>query len=436
MTFWAAPSASRVRATLTIPGSKSLTNRYLLLAAIGREPVRVINPLVARDTLLMAGALEALGARIEQADGVWTVTPIDPSVTTEARIDVGLAGTVMRFIPPLAALRHGITHIDGDEAARARPMSTIVNALRALGAQIDAASSPSPATDSPAGAALPLTVVGTGEIRGGRVEIDASASSQFVSALLLAGPLMREGIDLRHVGERLPSLPHIEMTIRVLREAGIAVTTHNNRWVVSPGVPALHDVAIEPDLSNAGPFLAAAMVTGGEVTINHWPACTTQAGDRFRDLFAHMGGHVTWNADTSQLTLRGPAEISPIDVDMHDVGELVPTLAAVCAFACGQSRLRDIGQLRGHETDRLAALVTELGKVGVEAWIDGDDLVISPTATPRSADLASYADHRMATFGAILGLRTPGIRVENIATTSKTLPGFTDLWQTMIGATS
>lgn len=438
MSLWAAPVASRVSASLSIPGSKSLTNRYLILGAIGASDLRINNPLVARDTVLMASALESLGAHIDKSDGVWTVTPArsaDGSLAiASGSVDVGLAGTVMRFVPPLAALSRGDVSFDGDLAARTRPMGTIVEALRTLGAEIDSA-------EVNGQAALPFTVHGTGRLAGGELEIDASASSQFVSALLLAAPLMERGLDLRHVGGRLPSTPHIDMTVDVLREAGISSGVHDDedghRWVVTPSVPKLTEVDVEADLSNAGPFLAAAMVTGGSVSIERWPATTTQAGDWLREAFASMGGTVDFEPTgrTGTLTLRGPETIRPIDVDMHDVGELVPTVAAVCAFASGPSRLRDIGQLRGHETDRLAALVAELEKIGVRARIDGDDLVIEPTGEYHPAQLSSYDDHRMATFGAILGLCIDGVVVENIETTSKTLPGFVTLWEDMVGET-
>ncbi|VEI13725.1 3-phosphoshikimate 1-carboxyvinyltransferase [Trueperella bialowiezensis] len=419
---WAAPHCETVTATVELPGSKSLTNRYLVLAALGDKPTTIHHPLVARDTELMAGALEALGAAIERSDDdtVWTV---HPGAFRGGRVDCGLAGTVMRFIPPLAAFASEPVTFDGDPAARVRPMSAIVGALRDLGVQVDAAS-------YDGAPVLPITVRGTGEVSGGQLEIDASASSQFVSALLLAAPRMTRGLDLRHVGGTLPSQPHIDMTVTVLREAGIDVVAEPTRWIVTPGIPRLPDVTIEPDLSNAGAFLAAAMVTGGSVSVPRWPEHTTQPGDAYRQIFADMGGHVS--LDDGVLSVTGPQQLVPYDADMNDVGELVPTVAAVAAFAPGTSRLRNIGQLRGHETNRLAAIVTELGKVGVPAREEGDDLVITGTPT-RAAVIESYDDHRMATFGAILGLRIPGIRVTNIDTTAKTLPGFANMWTAAFG---
>lgn len=422
---WPAPHSGPVDTIVDIPGSKSLTNRYLVLAALGSEPVTIHHPLAARDTELMAAALESLGAVIIRADDSWT---IQPGPLRGGDVECGLAGTVMRFIPPLAAFAMEPVRLDGDPAARVRPMGAIVEGLRGLGVQVDA-------DELDGSPVLPMTVHGTGSVAGGRLEIDASASSQFVSALLLAAPLMTHGLDLHHVGENLPSQPHIAMTVAVLREAGIDVAEMPadapNRWVVSPNLPQLPDVTIEPDLSNAGAFLAAAMVTGGRVSIPRWPSQTTQAGDAYRDIFAAMGGRVT--LDEGLLTVVGPESITPYDADMKDVGELVPSVAAVAAFAQGTSHLHNIGQLRGHETNRLAALTAELAKIGVRAYEDGDDLVIEGGGPTRAAVIDSYEDHRMATFGAILGLRIDGIEVIDIETTSKTLPEFVAMWNRAFG---
>ncbi len=422
---WSAPLSGPVDAIVDIPGSKSLTNRYFVLAALGSEPVTIHHPLVARDTELMADALESLGAIINRGAEAWTIVP---GPLRGGNVECGLAGTVMRFIPPLATFAMEPVRLDGDPAARVRPMDAIVDGLRGLGVQVDAAE----LNGSPV---LPMTVHGTGSVAGGSLDIDASASSQFVSALLLAAPLMTHGLDLRHVGETLPSQPHIAMTVAVLREAGIDVVEQPvdapNRWIVSPNIPQLSDVTIEPDLSNAGAFLAAAMVSGGRVSIPRWPSQTTQPGDAYREIFTEMGATVT--LDDGLLTVVGPGAIRPYDADMKDVGELVPSVAAVAAFADGTSYLRNIGQLRGHETDRLAALTTELAKIGVTAYEDGDDLVIEGGVPTKAAVIESYEDHRMATFGAILGLRIEGIEVVNIETTSKTLPEFVAMWMQAFG---
>lgn len=434
--FWSAPLATGpIRARVRIPGSKSLTNRYFALAAIADGTSRIVNPLLARDTILMARALETLGTRTQlgEPESVFTAGPLHGG-----QVHVGLAGTVMRFVPALAMLATSDVLIDGDEGARVRPMGPIVEAIRSLGVQVDAASN---ATGEPC---LPLTIHATGSPRGGLVRVDASASSQFLSALMLAAPAIRGGLDIRHVGKRLPSTPHLRMTVEVLRNAGIEVDVFDAdgqrvtgsaqpvRWVVHEGTVRLGTVVVEPDLSNAGPFMAAALVTAGEVSVEGWPAATTQPGAQFASIFEQMGAQIHHDEAAGTLTLTGPQEIGGIDLDMHDVGELVPTVAAVAALASEPSALRNIGQLRGHETDRLAALVAELERVGCPARVEGDDLLIEPptggAAALHGAHLRTYADHRMATFAAILGLAIDGIEVENIATTAKTFPQFTQMW--------
>jgi 3-phosphoshikimate 1-carboxyvinyltransferase len=421
---WPAPHAGApVRATVTLPGSKSITNRALLLAALADGPSLIRRPLRARDTDLMAQALRSLGTSVRavHADGAgaWQVQP--HPLQGPAVVDCGLAGTVMRFVPPVAALAAGSVRLDGDPRARERPMGQIVAALRDLGAQVD---------DGGRGA-LPFDVHGEGGLRGGRVTIDASASSQFVSALLLAGARFDHGVDLRHDGggAGVPSQPHIEMTVHMLRDRGVSVRTEPDRWVVAPGVVNPLDVAVDPDLSNAAPFLAAAAATAGEVVVPHWPENTDQAGDRLRDLLPMLGATV--ERDGSALVVRGPGRLHGADVDLHDVGELTPAIAALCALADSPSRLRGIAHLRGHETDRLAAVASEINALGGDVRETDDGLEIRP-ARLRAGLFRTYADHRMAHAGAILGLVVPGVEVEDIATTSKTYPGFAADWESLL----
>ncbi|MET1035154.1 MAG: 3-phosphoshikimate 1-carboxyvinyltransferase [Arthrobacter sp.] len=422
---WPAPRAGApVDATVRIPASKSLTNRYLVLAAVADGPSRLRAPLHSRDSALMVGALRALGARIEEVPGDGgfgpdlLVHPLDPAADLgEATVDCGLAGTVMRFVPPIAALVRGRVGFDGDPHARNRPMDAVVDALRDLGVGV---------RDDGA-RRLPFTVEGTGTVRGGHLVIDASGSSQFVSALLLVAARFEEGLHLEHVGKPVPSLDHIRMTVAVLREAGVEVDDSvPDHWVVSPGPVRAFDVRIEQDLSNAGPFLAAALATGGTVRVPDWPAQTTQVGDAWRSILARMGASVEYDGGT--LTVRGGAPIRGID--LADASELAPTVAALCALADGESRLTGIAHLRGHETDRLAALVAEINNLGGDAEETADGLVIRPR--PLHGGLfRSYADHRMATAGAIIGLAVDGVTVEDIATTSKTMPEFPVLWQAL-----
>ncbi len=424
---WQAPLArGPVHGTVSVPGSKSATNRALVLAALADAPSRLSRPLLARDTRLMAGALRALGTRVDElptADGTdWVVTP--RSLRGPATIDCGLAGTVMRFVPALATLATGPITFDGDERARQRPMRTMVDALRTLGIGVD---------DDGRGT-LPFTVHGVGGVAVSHVTLDASASSQFVSALMLVAARFDDGCTIEHVGPAIPSMPHLDMTVAMLRERGVQVDvdatdpTHAT-WHVHPGEVAGIDTTIEPDLSNAAPFLAAAMVTAGSVTVRDWPSATTQPGDRLRDLFTAMGGHADLHADG--LTVTGPTVLRGIDADLRDVGELTPVIAAVCALASTPSHLHGIAHLRGHETDRLRALATELQRIGAVCTETDDGLHIDPSSTLHGAVFETYDDHRMATAGAVLGLRVPGIEVVDIATTSKTLPDFAAMWHAL-----
>lgn len=416
---WPAPHpAGPVTSSVRLPGSKSITNRALVLAALADGPSRVRRPLRARDTELMASALRGMGIRLDDVGDDWAVTP--SPLRGPAQVDCGLAGTVMRFVPPVAVLAEGPVTVDGDARARERPLGEVLTALRALGADID---------DGGRGT-LPVTVHGSGTLAGGVVTIDASASSQFVSALLLAGARYDAGIDVRHAGGPVPSLPHIEMTVTMLRERGVAVdTSEPDRWVVSPGPIRALEVEVEPDLSNAAPFLAAGALTGGAVTVLDWPATTDQAGDRLRELFVQFGAHVELSG--TGLTVGG-GRLAGIDADLHEVGELTPVVAAVCALADSPSRLRGIAHLRGHETDRLRAISTELNRLGGDVSETADGLEIRPRPL-QAGVFRTYSDHRMAHAAAVLGLRVPGVQVENVATTGKTHPDFPGAWETLLG---
>lgn len=426
---WAAPLApGRLDATVVLPGSKSLTNRYLVLAALASERSRLRSPLRSRDTLLMADALRSLGVQIDDVspDGDVTGGPVDDWLVTPPEslrggvtVDCGLAGTVMRFLPAVAALADGPVRLDGDPQARVRPMGPVVDALRVLGVDV--------ADDE---GHLPVTVNGRGRVPGGSVTMDASASSQFISALLLAGARYDEGVTVHHDGKPVPSEPHILMTVETLRDAGAIVDdSEPNTWRVEPSEINALDVSVEPDLSNAGPFVAAALVAGGTVRVPGWPQHTTQAGDMLREILDTMGADV--RLDRSGLTVVGGDELVGIDIDLHDAAELTPTVAALAALASTPSWIRGVAHIRGHETDRLAALTAELGGVGSDVTETEDGLRIAPAAL-HGGRFRSYHDHRMATAGAIIGLRVPGVHVEDIGTTRKTLPDFVGLWQGML----
>lgn len=422
--LWAAPNASSpVHATVTVPGSKSQTNRTLILAALaaaqGNGRSTVLGALRSRDTDLMIGALQTLGLQVD-GDGTDLTVGGDIEPGDRARIDCGLAGTVLRFVPPLAALSTANVEFDGDDQARVRPIAPLLDGLRGLGVDIE-------------GNGLPFLVRGHGSVRGGTVHIDASASSQFVSGLLLSGASFRIGLTLAHTGTSVPSAPHIAMTVTMLREAGVDVDdTIPNQWTVRPGPIAPRRWHVEPDLSNSVPFLAAAAVTGGTVRITAWPGDSVQPAETILDVLKLTGSTV--RLTDSHLEVHGAACYPGFDVDLHDVGELAPAVAALAALAApgSVSRLTGIAHLRGHETDRLAALSTEINGLGGDCAQTDDGLVITATAL-HGGTWHSYADHRMAMAGAIVGLRAPGVQVANIATTAKTLPEFPQLWTQMLG---
>jgi 3-phosphoshikimate 1-carboxyvinyltransferase len=420
---WLAPVApGPLNAAVELPGSKSLNNRELVLSALADAPTLLTGTLASRDSSLMIDALRALGTQIDvNTDGSILVTPkpFDRSAT----IDCGLAGTVMRFVPPVSVLANGDVKFDGDEGARRRPMHTTIDSLRALGTSV---------TDEGA-AALPFTVHGAGKVAGGEITIDASASSQFVSGLLLAAARYENGLTLRHEGEHLPSMPHIEMTLDCLRKRGVKVSTPEPAvWRVAPGVISGGEVRIEPDLSNAGPFLAAAMVAGGSVFVKGWPDSTTQVGDEFDGILQKMGASIV--RENGGLKITGSGKIHGIDIDLSIGGELTPVIAALAAIADSPTVIRGVAHLRGHETDRLAALAAEINRIGGVARETADGLEIDPSNNLHGALWKTYEDHRMATAGAIIGLRVPGIEIEDITTTSKTMPHFAELWINLLQA--
>ena len=409
---------------MALPGSKSLTNRYLVLAALANGASRLRRPLRSRDSMLMAEALRSLGVSVTDLPGSepdcddWLVTPGVLSGGTS--VNCGLAGTVMRFLPPVAALAAGSVRFYGDAHAARRPMAPVIDALRSLGASVD---------DDGRGA-LPFTVQGSGRMPGGPVTVDASSSSQFISGLLLAGARYEQGITVHHVGKPVPSEPHIDMTVEVLRDAGVIVNdSEPDTWRVEPSEVQSLDVEVEPDLSNAAAFLAAAVVTGGTVRVPGWPQHTTQAGDAIRDILDAMGADVL--LERSGLTVKGNERISGLDVDLHDAGELTPVVAAIASLADSPSLIRGIGHLRWHETDRLAALSAEINALGGSVEETADSLRITPKLL-RGGLFHTYDDHRMAMAAAVVGLRVPGVVIENVETTDKTLPGFAARWTRLL----
>lgn len=447
---WPAPAArGPVRGTVRLPGSKSLTNRHLVLAAIAQGPSTVQGGLLARDTALMRTALESLGARVEELpDGGLRIhpLPLGEPLTGEVAVDCGLAGTVMRFVPFVAALRPGRVRFDGDAGARLRPMAPVLEALRQLGVRVLEEGEPGRLpfiVHTPADAS---TVAGGAHGEVPAVAIDAGASSQFLSGALLAAAGMPRGLRLRHTGAAVPSPEHVAMTVGVLRGLGVDATqTAPGDWTVAPGRITGHRAVIEPDLSNAGPFLAAAVVTAGSVTVPDWPTRTTQIGDRWRRILPQFGAGVALTVDRTDrsrgtLTVTGAARPDGTPHvtgagEVADSAELAPTVAALALLAEGPTRLTGIGHLRGHETDRLAALTSEAARLGVTVEEDAEALGFPGTdvsGPPSPAVMQTYRDHRMATFAAVVGLRVPGTEVVDVATTDKTLPDFPQLWTELV----
>ena len=461
---WRAPTAAGpVRAVVAVPGSKSMTNRALILAALAEDPTLITCPLAARDTRLMADALRALGSLIEDAPesppgaappgaappgtapppaapppgaasapAAWRVTPI--ARAGRVTVDVGNAGTVMRFVPPVAALGSADVEFAGDHRASQRPVGGLLAALREFGALI---------SDDGRGA-IPFTVHGRGAVPGGIVTLDASGSSQLVSGLLLAAPRYQKGAEIRHEGPRVPSAPHIAMTVQMLRDAGADVETGRRGrdgsepgssvpdiWRVHPGPLRPAAIAVEPDLSAAAPFLAAALVTGGSVTVRDWPARTTQPAAQILAVLSAMGAVSQLTSDGLQVT--GTGRIHGVTADLGDIGELVPVLTALAALADSPSAFTGVGHLRTHESDRLAALAAEIGALGGDVAERSDGLDIRPRPL-RAAGIPfdSHDDHRLVMAAAVLGLAVPGLTVQNAATVGKTFPAFTATWPAML----
>jgi 3-phosphoshikimate 1-carboxyvinyltransferase len=426
---WRAPVAhGPVHATLRLPGSKSISNRALMLAALSESPSRLRGLLKARDTSLAIAALRVLGNSLDEDGTGLAVSGGSLAAGQAVSVDVGNAGTVMRFLPAVAALSAGSVAFDGDPRARERPIGALLGALRALGVSID---------DGGRGA-LPFTINGSGAVRGGAVTLDASGSSQLVSGLLLAAARFDLGVEVRHEGPPVPSLPHIEMTVRMIAGAGAEVEVGAGErpdfWRVRPGRLNLGDFRVEPDLSNAGPFLAAALVTGGSVTIRDWPSDSLQAADAILDVLTRMGGAVSSSPDG--LTVTGSGVINPIVADLRDIPELCLPLTSVAALGSGPSTFTGVGHTRLQETDRLAAITKEINALGGDITELPDSLTIRPR--PLRAEpghlFESYDDHRMVMAGAVLGLAVPGIEVTNVATVGKTFPDFTALWGELAGA--
>lgn len=418
MSPWVAPTAAGpVSGTVSVPGSKSATARGYVLAALADGSSRLSGALEARDTLLMRAALVSLGVTFED-EGPGVVRVIPPPRFTPGRVDVGLAGTIMRFVPPIAALADGATPFTGDREAEARPIAPLLDGLAQAGVRVEHAAS------------LPFTIHGSGHVPGGAVHIDASGSSQFVSGLLLSAARFDRGLRLTHTGTTLPSAPHVALTVAMLRDRGVQVDADPSAgvWTVAPGPVAARDEVIEPDLINAATFLAAPLVAGGRVQVG-WPQHTLQAGEAILNVLEALGGRVEQGAGTVAVT--GTGTVSGADLDLSRVSELTCIAAALLSLADGPGRIRGVAHVRHHETDRLAALEAELNALGGRVEQTSDGLSIRP-APLRAGTFHTYADHRMAHAGALLGLGVAGIVLDDVGCTTKTLADFPGLWSRLV----
>jgi 3-phosphoshikimate 1-carboxyvinyltransferase len=406
------PVTTPVDATVRPPGSKSITNRALLCAALAPGESTLTGALFADDTRAMMAAVAALGAivTLDEARHTVTVTGIDPATTGGAgTIDARQSGTTSRFVLPAAALLTGRTVVDGTEQLRARPFGPVLDALRQIGADVEELGAPG---------FLPAAV--HGPARGGPVEVSGHISSQFLSGLLMAGPLMERGLAVS-LTSPLVSVPYVEMTKAVMAAFGVTV----DGLTVAPGGYRPARYAIEPDASAASYFLGAAAITGGRVTVSGLGTESLQGDVRFADALERMGASVDRTADS--LTVRGSGNLRGIDIDMADISDTAQTLAAVAVFADSPTRVRGIGFIRGKETDRVGAVVTELRRAGIDAVEDADGFTIHP-GTPRPTRFATYEDHRMAMSLSLIGLRAPGIEITDPGCVAKTYPAyFTDL---------
>jgi 3-phosphoshikimate 1-carboxyvinyltransferase len=404
------PLASHLDAVVRPPGSKSITNRALLCAALAPGESTLTGALFADDTRAMTDAVVMLGATVTaDADSRTLAVRGGGAPAAGAVIDARQSGTTSRFVLPAAALFGTRTIVDGASQLRARPFGPVLDALRQLGATVEGLGEPD---------MLPVAV--SGPMRGGPVRVSGHISSQFLSGLLMAGPLTRDGIEVS-LTSALVSVPYVEMTKAVMAAFGATV----DGLSVRPGGYRARDYDIEPDASTASYFLGAAAVAGGRVTVNGLGTGSLQGDVRFADVLERMGASVSRTANS--LTVSSSGALHGIDVDMADISDTAQTLAAVAVFADSPTRVRGIGFIRRKETDRLAAVVTELRRAGIDATEDEDGFTITP-GSPRPTAFQTYDDHRMAMSLSLIGLRVPGTEILDPGCVAKTYPGFfTDL---------
>jgi 3-phosphoshikimate 1-carboxyvinyltransferase len=405
------PLRRPVNAVVRPPGSKSITNRALVIAALARGVSRLHDPLEADDTAAMREGLRAMGVGIDDNDDPWLIHGSGESLRSpSAPIDARLSGTTLRFLGAVAALVDGDVVLAGQGRLAERPITELVAALESAGVEASASDGR-------------LLVKGQGRLRGGTIKVDPSRSSQFVTALLMLAPMADSPVELVMTAAPV-SAPYIASTIEVMSAFGVAVTSHHSRFDIPSTRYRAADFEIEADASAAAYPLVAAAITGGVVAIEGIPASSIQPDLALVPVLESMGCQIRWMAQ--RLDLVGPPQLEAVDVDMNHAPDAVLALAVACLFASGQSRIRNIGNLRLKESDRLTALGTELRRVGGTARVEGDDLHISGGEL-HPATVRTYDDHRMAMAFALVGLRQPGIVIENPGVVSKTWPRFYEM---------
>ncbi len=420
------PLQNPIAASVEVVGSKSYTNRALILAALSRGESVLTGALFSDDTRYMAASLSALGVAVsaDEPRATFTVSGADGHVSVaSAQCFVGNAGTAARFLPVLMALGRGVYELDGIERMRQRPIAPLLRALSSLGVRVESLGEPD---------CIPLRVHG-GSLKGGHVRVPGNISSQYISGLMMGAPCMEAGLIIDMEGE-LVSRPYLEMTAQAMRDFGARVEREGERRFVIPGGQGYQGRAyrVEPDASAASYFFAAAAICGGYARV---PGLGTRSlqGDRgLAHILGRMGCRVVEGEDFTEV--HGPADgkLQGIEVDMGDLSDVAQTLAVVAPFAEGPTRVTGIGFIRKKETDRVGAVVTELERLGVRAEEEPDGFVIHPGLV-RPGSVKTYDDHRMAMSFALLGLRVPGIVIEDPGCVSKTFPTYFDVLETLRG---
>jgi 3-phosphoshikimate 1-carboxyvinyltransferase len=420
------PFAGPVDADVEVVGSKSYTNRALVLAALARGESLLSGALYSDDTRYMAASLRALGVSVEEDDAraTFRVQGVDGRVPSqEARCFVGNAGTAARFLPVVMALGAGVYELDGIPRMRERPIAPLLRALAELGVKVETLGHPE---------CIPLRVHG-GTLHGGQVTLPGHISSQYISGLMMGAPLMRDGLTIDIEGE-LVSRPYIEMTAQALRDFGASLRREGERRFVIGGGQHLvgHAYRVEPDASAASYFFGAAAICGGRVRVNGLGTRSLQGDRKLAHILARMGSTLREAEDFTELVGPTRGALRGVEVDMADLSDVAQTLAVVAPFASTPTRVTGIGFIRKKETDRVGAVVRELSKLGVRAEEEADGFVVHPGA-PRSGAVDTYDDHRMAMSFALLGLVSPGIVINDPGCVSKTFPRYFDVLETLRG---